>query len=353
MHGMSTTSAAVRSPRPDRPPPVAGRAAPGQPPRPRIPKELYQPSLPWTLAFLVYAPLLFVVPAYLAYALASSTVPLPLRAAGVIPLTILAGFGIQLMGFAGHEGLHFSLFRRKLVSAAVGVAYAAALPTYFEMAFAMQHWNHHRFTNQASDPDITIVAGLRYWWQRVLLTRLYYNFHYIGMIFRVAFGGSSPYPYKLPLSPAAVRALCWFNIALSLTWLVGYAAITVYDPMAGVFGIWLPVLAAMLITGIQPYIDHGDTGVLPLQSAWSRTSPLMRILYFGGNHHLEHHLYPGVPCYRLPAVHAFLRERGVLADSGARIEPSFVRAYRNLAATYAPRGDDLAFDPFQVSEAIR
>ena len=32
------------------------------------------------------------------------------------------------------------------------------------------------------------------------------------------------------------------------------------------------------------------------------------------NYHLEHHLLPGVPCYRLPGFRALLKEKGLLDE---------------------------------------
>jgi fatty acid desaturase len=103
-----------------------------------------------------------------------------------------------------------------------------------------------------------------------------------------------------------------------------------------------------LLTVLQPILrlraiaEHG--GVTDLSSALTaarcnRTTGnvvnlLGRALLFPHhvNYHLEHHLYPAVPHYRLPALHRMLQSKGVLA--GAEV--------RDLAATlrivFAPRG---------------
>jgi fatty acid desaturase len=36
------------------------------------------------------------------------------------------------------------------------------------------------------------------------------------------------------------------------------------------------------------------------------------------NYHLEHHLYPAVPHYHLPALHRLLQGKGVLAGAEVR-----------------------------------
>jgi fatty acid desaturase len=49
------------------------------------------------------------------------------------------------------------------------------------------------------------------------------------------------------------------------------------------------------------------------------------------HYHIEHHLYPSVPHYRLPACHAALREAGALAD--AEVSSSLRATWRKF---YAP-----------------
>src|SRR5437763_12406945 len=49
------------------------------------------------------------------------------------------------------------------------------------------------------------------------------------------------------------------------------------------------------------------------------------------NYHLEHHLYPAVPHYRLPALHRLLEQKGALAGAEVRDVAS------TLTAIFAPR----------------
>jgi hypothetical protein len=49
------------------------------------------------------------------------------------------------------------------------------------------------------------------------------------------------------------------------------------------------------------------------------------------NYHLEHHLYPAVPHYHLPALHRALQSRGVLEGAEVRDIPD------TLKMIFAPR----------------
>lgn len=314
--------------------------------RPSIPAEWYRPSLLGSVAFIFYALSLCFIPGLLSRVVATSFDSLLLKIILMVPLTILAAYGFQLLGFVGHEGLHISLHRNKMVSVILGLFFASSVLTYFEMGFAVHHWNHHRFTNQASDPDIQPVSHLKTWWQRLLFSRVIYNFLYFKTTLKIALGHTWPFPYKMPFKLLTVRALCWANFAFALFWICLYVGIALYDPLTGLFSIALPFIVTFFINACQIYIDHAGTSDELFRNAWSRTSPLMTAVYFGSNYHLEHHLYPGVPCYRLHKIHKLLKERGIYEQVNAPVEPSFFRAYRNVAADYIG-GTDSSFDPFQ------
>ena len=312
--------------------------------RPSIPSSMYRPSLGGTFAFLGYAVLLFVIPATLLRLIVTVVDSLLLRIVLMAPLILLAGFGLNLMGFVGHEGMHLSLFRNKYASAITGLFFASAVTTYYELGFAMQHWNHHRYTNQASDYDITMVAHLKTWWQRLLFARGIYNWAYFKTTLRTALGQPNPFPYKMPFREETLRGLALLNFAFSLMWIALYVTISIVDPLVGIFSILLPMASILLISSCQPFIDHAGTGDDIFRNAWSRTSPLMTALYFGANYHLEHHLYPGVPCYRLGRIHRLLKSNGAYQRESPPIESRFFGAYRKLAAPYEP-GTDRDFDP--------
>ncbi|NEU78543.1 fatty acid desaturase [Nostoc sp. UIC 10630] len=315
--------------------------------RPAIPADWYKPTISGTTGFILYGLIWYLVPAWLCYVVVTSIDFLPLKIALIIPLTIMTGYGIQMMGFIGHDGFHLALHPNKFVSALIGLFFASSVLTYCDMGAMMRHWSHHRFTNQASDPDIEILTPLTTWWQRLFFARLLLNYHHFKITLNTALGRPWPFPYMMPFQMSTVRILCWMNFVFALLWIGIYLGIAVYNPIAGLFSIGLPMLALMLISGCQAYLDHGGLDDNPFHNAWSRTSPLMTILFAGTNFHLEHHLYPGVPCYRLHKVHQLLQDNGTYAATQASIEPSFFRSYMNMAAKYNSSSQDSSFDPFE------
>lgn len=173
--------------------------------RPPMPLEFYQPSLLEATALIVYALVLFLVPAVLCRLIATSFDSLILRIALILLLTIIAGFGLQVMGIIGHEGIHMSLCRNKIVGLLIGLFLTSSILTYIEIRLAIRHWDHHRFTNQPSDPDIQLVSHLKTWWQRLLFTRIVANSTYIRITLNQALGGFCPCVHKLPLEHSTIR----------------------------------------------------------------------------------------------------------------------------------------------------
>jgi fatty acid desaturase len=71
------------------------------------------------------------------------------------------------------------------------------------------------------------------------------------------------------------------------------------------------------LTAARTTLTRGSVSGRPLDAL---CNALGRVLLFPHhvNHHVEHHLYPAVPHYHLPRLHALLRERGALQGAEVR-----------------------------------
>jgi beta-carotene hydroxylase len=317
---------------------------------PEMPSELYEPSLFSSMCLVFYAISLFLVPALSCRFIWTSIDSLILRVLLLVPLTIAAGFGLQVLGIVGHEGIHMSLCKSKTLGLVIGLFLTSSILTYVEMGLAIRHWDHHRFTNQINDPDIQLVSDLKTWWQRLIFTRAVANSTYIKITLDVALGKPWPCVCRLPLDLQVVRALCWANFVFAFFWLSTYITIACYDPLTGVMCIILPMFALAFVNTFQTYVDHAGTiSDDSFHNAWSRTSPLMTVIYCGLNYHLEHHLYPGIPCYRLPKVHRILDHSGFYAKVKPTIEPGFFSSYSKISAKYEPFENSYGLDPISMN----
>lgn len=315
--------------------------------RPALSRDLYRPSHLWAAAYLLYAVCLYGIPAYSSYRVAIGDLALIYKILLIAPLTLLAAYGLNMMGFIGHEGTHGSLVRNRKLSAIIGIFYASAVLTYFEMGFAMSHWNHHRFTNQKDDPDIAPVRHLKTWWQRLLFSRYIYNTLYFKYTLMMALGKPNPFKYKMAYPVQDQVLFARLNFLFAALWIAFYAWLFYVDLRLGLFAVALPMLTVMFVGACQIYIDHAGLGDKFFQNAYSRTSPLMTILFFGANYHLEHHAYPGVPCYRLPKVHRILKENGTYDKVKPPLTSGFFAAFKPLNLPYEGGTQGQDFDAFE------
>jgi fatty acid desaturase len=139
----------------------------------------------------------------------------------------------------------------------------------------------------------------------------------------------------LPLSRSTYERLARLNLICCLLYLCSYAALFVHDPLRVTCSVILPLVFANLYSGIRPYLEHSNTDDGLLTCARSRTHWLFVSFYYGNSLHLEHHLYPSVPCYRLPRVHRWLVSQGFVPASHPSYEPRGLSSFRWAVAAHA------------------
>ena len=306
--------------------------------RPHLPAAFRQRSNVRALAFIAYSLTWTVLPVWLASRAVLLQVDVGVRAAAVVLLALLSSHGMHLLAFVGHDGIHLNLHTNKYVSAVLAILASSLVGSYMVVGYGVTHWNHHRMTNGDEDPDAIAYSRCQTFWSRLLLSRIYSSRPYMRDTLRLAFGLPLHKPLYLPFTEKELRWLARLNLLASLAWLCVYVAITVYSPWLGLGSILLPHVFTYCATGMRAYVEHAGLGVGPFQDTRSYTSALYTVLFFGNNYHLEHHLYPMVPCYHLPAIHRYLRQQGAYEGSGAALEPTITGVFRYMTARFPHPG---------------
>jgi fatty acid desaturase len=294
---------------------------------PRPPDHFLSPQTHETVAYALYALSLAFLPGVTSAALVLSevspfvTVPLCLVLIGV------AGFGFFMLAGTGHEGFHLNLHRRPVISALIGSALSSAVPGFMAVGFAASHWRHHRYTNEEDDPDCAMFSRFASLWSRAFLARLVANAGYRKATLQLIRGVQIDGMQFGAFSFATFRRIAYFNIAAQVTWQSAFVVITLSWPLVALFAIWLPLLATVVITGLNPYQEHAETGREAWRCARSRTSWIYTMLMLGTNYHLEHHLYARVPCWRLPSLHQWLWTSQWYSAHQPIVESSFLRSF--------------------------
>jgi beta-carotene hydroxylase len=228
-------------------------------------------------------------------------------------------------------------------------AFFAAMTGFSAVGYGIAHWAHHRFTNQASDPDARIYSRFRTFWTRLLFARAAGIRAHAANLLKVARGSPLRLGYPPPLSARGQQGLAWLNIAFLAFWLATYAALAVFHPGAVLIAIVLPVMVGMQLSGLRAYIEHAGTGLGTFRDTRTCAARAYGWLLFGNNYHLEHHLYPGVPCYRLRAVHRLLAADGYFARCDSPMETTLLGplVHTTSVSQYpSPAFGDLSDDPF-------
>src|SRR5260370_21417141 len=157
-----------------------------------------------------------------------------------------------MLAGTAHEGFHFTLHRRPVVSGLIGILFSACIPGFIGIGFTLSHWKHHRFTNMEADPDCHQFGRFRSFWSRLLFARLSANAAYRRVALALITGhiNQEAGTNRLPLQ--TMRWLCIVNIALPAILMTGLIAVCTRLPLFGRGAFLAPLLAPGKITGRDP-----------------------------------------------------------------------------------------------------
>ncbi len=212
------------------------------------------------------------------------------------------GSRLHGLGILAHDGAHGLLLPRRRWNDLV-VELLLAWPVLLSpAAYRHLHRGHHRFLNTAEDPDWARnrpdeLIGSPSWVHtlRVLLGLSGRQARLVDMM-RPAGGSARPLvpPLRALVAIVVLAVVAWRGwwTGLLLVWAVPFV-------------VWF--LPTMRIKGIAEHFAVADTS--PLNAARTvLAGPLERWLVapHGVHFHLEHHLFPSIPCTRLREAHARL-----------------------------------------------
>jgi fatty acid desaturase len=241
----------------------------------------------------------------------------------VTALSCIAGFGFYVVAYLGHEGFHFTLAKNQLVSSLIGTWFSAAVIAFFSLGFYLVHSRHHRYTNEENDPDFQLFSQFTSTWRRLLVLRFVNNRAYAKLVARLLIKNELPEGTQTVFTLTQLKMLGIANVFAQVFWISLYVMIFMSDVRLGLCLVLLPHIATAFISAAIVFMQHADTGQLPSDNARSHSSPWTTSLMGGSNFHLEHHLYPRVPCWRLPSVHAWLKKTTWADANPLKVEPRF------------------------------
>jgi len=251
----------------------------------------------------------------------------------VVPAVIVIATQQHACFVLAHDAAHYRLYRTRwlndLVGRSVAIASGISMCTY-----RVVHRLHHNHLYEPSDPDIALHGGYprgRPYLLRKLARDLAgltapktYAYFFGAPAINDATGvASRPLDDTAPRLKRDARRDRWLVVVFHAG-----AVATAFALGAGVEYLVLWVLPAVTvlqaILRLRAVCEHGAVTDLasPLTAARTNHAPWWaRWLLFPHhvNYHVEHHLYPAIPHYNLPACHRELEARGIL--EGAEVRP--------------------------------
>ena len=231
-----------------------------------------------------------------------------------------------------HDAAHYRLYPSRRLNDAAG-ATLGAVAGISMATYRTVHRLHHNHLYAPQDPDIALHGGYprgRLYLLRKLardlagLTAWKTYGYFFGNPAPNRNGPRSPRPLDdtSPVLRAAARRDRWFVIAVQ-GGLLGAAAAG--GVIVEYLLLWVLPAATVLqaLLRLRAVLEHGavaDTGS-PLTAARTTLAPawlLWLVFPHHVNYHIEHHLYPAVPHYNLPACHRALAASGALRGAEVR-----------------------------------
>jgi fatty acid desaturase len=259
-----------------------------------------------------------------------------------IPLAIML-IGARQLGLAilMHDAAHGALHPNLKVNDWLG----EYLTPGGLVQYRTYHLGHHKFAQQAEDPDLGLSApfpitrvSLRRKILRDLTGQTHFKQRWAPLFKRI--GEKRP-------GESAPR-LIWGFIKRRPRFFIG-GAVTI--ALTAPFGLWwawfvlwwLPSATWLpLVTRLRNIAEHAcipKDEPDPLRHARTTRASLLERMFLAPyyvNYHCEHHMFMHVPCYNLPRTHRLLRDKGVL--SGMLTAPSYMEVMR-MAASKPDRQD--------------
>lgn len=223
-----------------------------------------------------------------------------------LAMYIMGGLSLSTLSVLAHESVHNLFTRKHSIDRWIG--FLCGLPVIFSAgAYRVMHHEHHKHVRSPNDPDDieNVTRSSR------LLALVYVTILLVGVYAYIVQVPAQAIKNSRGMERVGVVAECvGIVFAVALAWTLVPAAVMVEA--------WLiPLLVAGMIANMRGIAEHGMTtgGNEFSDTRTVMTNPVLSFMMCNINYHLEHHLYPGVPWYNLPKVHALLQDEYRAAGS--------------------------------------
>lgn len=241
-----------------------------------------------------------------------------------------------------HEGAHQSLAKSRRLNDVLGQWFGAAPIIQNMPLYRQHHLKHHRFTGRDTDPDLRLATGFPVT-QASLIRKLLRDL--VGLtgikillasLLMVAdvvtynVNGSKPERYRPQRTrstqvKAALSGL-FPTIATNLLLLLILSAIGI----GWTYWLWWAayLTSYQLVLRVRVIAEHGMTdspedALKNARTTYGRRWERFLFAPLNVNYHLEHHMMPTVPFFKLPTMHQMLKQKGAFDGGEAEIVDNY------------------------------
>lgn len=219
-----------------------------------------------------------------------------------------------------HESTHYLLFKNRRLNAIVSEVFLAWPLFITTRTYRGSHFAHHRHVNSEKDPDLLRKQSSASEWEFptswgalcALLTKDVLGLNTRQMFLDFSDMWEQQETRKERIDPYAVARGFYYVIVL--------AAVTYFRMWPVFLLLWVvPIFTWLkMIMRIRSIAEHFAVARDHVYTQTRTTLPsLLERLFVAPrniNYHIEHHLYPSVPFFRLPQLHALLMKDAVFRD---------------------------------------
>jgi len=236
----------------------------------------------------------------------------------VAALFLIVSMWHSFWGYAGlsHELFHGKVYTSKTVNKVV-LLFANAFTWTNGAFFKSSHTLHHAKTFDDNDQE---ALSIQAWSFSAILRYVFFDYQMlwnrVSYVVKNAFGFIPEGVLNNLEAKNAQRVAIWilfFNIVLQ------FLVFSVFQNFVVNILLFLMPFSAQMLNRMLAQSQHiglsekKNDGSL-LNSRSIRLPWIIELLYAGMNYHCEHHLYPNVPYYNLPKIHAKILDNKLEAN---------------------------------------
>jgi fatty acid desaturase len=210
-----------------------------------------------------------------------------------------------------HEGAHYLLFKNRRLNAVISELLLAWPVFITTRTYRPSHFAHHRHVNTDKDPDLMRKQSSVSEWQ---FPKSWGEL--LALLARDVFGLNTPQLFSdfsdmWEQTSDRKKGIDSYAVARMLFYVVVVSAVTYFHVWPMFLLLWiLPILTwvkmAMRVRSIAEHFAIENDAYTPTRTTLPSFLESVFVAPRNINYHIEHHLYPSVPFFRLPKLHALL-----------------------------------------------